>query len=260
MISLIFFLFLFFTLFLCILSHSFPFSIIKNKKLLNISGGQISTNSTSLFSNESLLKQSNSLLVKDLFLNNYDSLVMKAKNPILIIFHANWCQPCKYLYPILKNEILQQNTIQLCSVDMSSPSPDERELSNLFEVKGFPTVFLVHNNKVLYSFSGARQPNDVKNLIKTIQNNIESYTVDKNLSLKIKNYFSFKSFNTKKKNLLKKKILDILKLDSTYVLNNKNKKMLSPSVQYVLKILHNAQNNFYVSLQSYFLLNSDSLS
>ena len=76
-----------------------------------------------------------------LTLENYNTLIQHAKQPVLIDFYADWCGPCKMLSPILV-KLAQEHpevTVVKCDVDKN------QELAMKFGVRSIPTVVAMKN-------------------------------------------------------------------------------------------------------------------
>ncbi|KAL7018652.1 hypothetical protein ACKWTF_010851 [Chironomus riparius] len=105
---------------------------------------------------ESILKKTLSLsacspksfVIKDHF--DFDKKVINSDLPIVVNFHAEWCEPCKLLTPKL-TELLDENPdIDLAIVDVDT----NIDLVHLFEVKAVPAVLAFRNGVVVDKFIG----------------------------------------------------------------------------------------------------------
>jgi len=108
---------------------------------------------------------SNSLcLQKIITIKNNDefmSKVMNSDNPVIVNFHAEWCEPCHILTPKMKELIGPKENIDLAIVDVESHA----ELVHTFEVKAVPAVIAVRNGLVVDKFIGLVDANMIENLI-----------------------------------------------------------------------------------------------
>ena len=71
---------------------------------------------------------------------DFESHVMQAEVPVLVVFTADWCAPCKWLTPYLDELASQARSrvlIFLLDVDRSP------ELSRRYQVASVPTVILM---------------------------------------------------------------------------------------------------------------------
>ena len=77
---------------------------------------------------------------------NWDSDVVKAAEPVLVDFWAEWCVPCKALVPILE-AVAAQYTGKLrvgkLNVEENNDTPYK------YNVTGMPTILLLKGGQVL---------------------------------------------------------------------------------------------------------------
>lgn len=75
---------------------------------------------------------------------DFESHVMQAEVPVLVVFTADWCAPCKWLTPYLDQLASRAQSrvlIFLLDVDRSP------ELSRRYQVASVPTVILMTGGK-----------------------------------------------------------------------------------------------------------------
>ncbi|XP_049875248.1 thioredoxin, mitochondrial [Pectinophora gossypiella] len=110
------------------------------------------TISTSLVHNETIEVKTN-----DEFVNK----VMNNDKPVIVNFHADWCEPCKILTPKLKELIQPLDNLDLAVVDVE----DNPELVHTFEVKAVPAVIAIRNGLIVDKFIGLVDADMITNLI-----------------------------------------------------------------------------------------------
>ncbi|CAG9766950.1 unnamed protein product [Ceutorhynchus assimilis] len=92
------------------------------------------------------------------------SKVMNSENPVIVNFHAEWCEPCHILTPKMKELIEPMTNIDLAIVDVENHA----ELVHTFEVKAVPAVIAVRNGLVVDKFIGLVDATMIENLIKKL--------------------------------------------------------------------------------------------
>lgn len=76
--------------------------------------------------------------------------VINSEYPVVVNFHADWCEPCKKLTPTLKEMIEPLSDINLAVIDVEK----HPELVESFEVKAVPAVVALRNGHVVDKFIG----------------------------------------------------------------------------------------------------------
>lgn len=103
-------------------------------------------------------------LNKLITVKNHDeflSKVLNNDNPVIVNFHAEWCEPCHILTPKMKELIEPKDNIDLAIVDVETNA----ELVHTFEVKAVPAVVAVKNGLVVDKFIGLVDGTMIENLI-----------------------------------------------------------------------------------------------
>lgn len=110
---------------------------------------------------------STSQVRKSFVIKNSEDFVNKVMNsdvPVIVNFHAEWCDPCKILSPKLKELVEPMNDIHLAVIDVENNA----ELVHAFEVKAVPAVLAVRNGLVVDKFIGLVDADMIENLIKKL--------------------------------------------------------------------------------------------
>lgn len=105
----------------------------------------------------SVVNKSFNIADSDDFVNN----VMNSSVPVIVNFHAEWCEPCHILTPKLEELIGTRSDINLAIVDVEKNA----ELVHTFEVKAVPAVIAVRNGLVVDKFIGLVDGDMIDNLI-----------------------------------------------------------------------------------------------
>lgn len=100
---------------------------------------------------------------------------MNSDRPVIVNFHAEWCDPCKILTPKLKELIEPLDNLDLAVVDVE----DHAELVHTFEVKAVPAVIAIRDGLVVDKFIGLVDATMIENLIKKLSGNKQNKEKEK---------------------------------------------------------------------------------
>uniref|UniRef100_A0A0A9Y586 Thioredoxin, mitochondrial n=1 Tax=Lygus hesperus TaxID=30085 RepID=A0A0A9Y586_LYGHE len=76
--------------------------------------------------------------------------VINSRVPVIVNFHADWCDPCHILTPKLRAITDASEDIHLAIIDVEA----NPELVHTFEVKAVPAVLAIRNGLVVDKFIG----------------------------------------------------------------------------------------------------------
>ncbi|EEB14439.1 thioredoxin, putative [Pediculus humanus corporis] len=96
--------------------------------------------------------------------------VINSEYPVVVNFHADWCEPCKKLTPTLKEMIEPLNDVNLAIVDVEK----HPELVESFEVKAVPAVVALRHGQVIDKFIGLVEKDMITKLMEKLGSNKSS--------------------------------------------------------------------------------------
>lgn len=97
-------------------------------------------------------------LIQNVNDNDFEETVLKAKQPVLVDYWAEWCGPCKVVLPVIK-EVAQdyQDRINVCKVDVDK----NQGIAQKYGVRGIPTLMLFYQGEMINSKVGALSKNQL---------------------------------------------------------------------------------------------------
>lgn len=75
--------------------------------------------------------------------DNYKKEVVASTDPVVIVFGANWCTPCKSLHITLNSIKDNFPNVKFVSIDVDA----ETDITAKYQIFSVPTLVLVQNNK-----------------------------------------------------------------------------------------------------------------
>ncbi len=91
--------------------------------------------------------------------SDFEQVVLKAKNPVLVDFWATWCRPCQMVAPILEEltqEYAGKLTIAKLDVDQN------QQTAAKFRVMSIPTMIIFKGGKPVTNIVGFKPKDKLK--------------------------------------------------------------------------------------------------
>jgi thioredoxin 1 len=90
---------------------------------------------------------------------NFDSLIHDSR-PVVVDFHALWCNPCKIQSPILK-EIATElgDRVRVIKIDVDENS----EIARRYKIQSVPTIMIFKNGEIKYKQPGVHTKTQLTN-------------------------------------------------------------------------------------------------
>ena len=90
--------------------------------------------------------------------------IIKSNTPIVVDFHATWCQPCKMMTPILQQVKGQLGeNVRILKIDVDK----NQEIAARYQVRSVPTLMIFQNGQKKWSGSGVIQADQLTSVIRT---------------------------------------------------------------------------------------------
>lgn len=92
------------------------------------------------------------MTIKQVSNDSFEADVLKADNPVLVDYWAEWCGPCKLIAPIL-DEVSRDygDKLQVAKVNVD----ENQEIASKYGIRGIPTLMLFRNGAVVATKVGA---------------------------------------------------------------------------------------------------------
>ena len=86
--------------------------------------------------------------MKTVFDEDFNNRVRYAEKPTVVLFKAEWCEPCKEFKPIIEELATRMHTVDFVQIDLDDGNPNPGETSIIAQELGIRTVpsLVVFNN------------------------------------------------------------------------------------------------------------------
>ena len=99
-------------------------------------------------------------MIKEIKENEFENIVLKSKEKILVDFYANWCGPCKMIRPVLESIATDRSDKKIVSIDV-----DEAEnLAREYGVMSIPCLILFQDGKEIKRSVGLKSKSEVEGM------------------------------------------------------------------------------------------------
>ena len=104
----------------------------------------------------------------DISLDHFEEKVLVASHntPVLVDFWAEWCSPCLFIAPVLK-QVLKQYNGNVLLAKLEVDEGENMRLAGKYQVRGFPTIILFEEGQEVERFSSARPASFIEAFIES---------------------------------------------------------------------------------------------
>lgn len=83
---------------------------------------------------------------------DFDTEVLKADQPVLVDFHAQWCGPCKAMAPALEQVADEmKDQVKIVKIDVD----ENPAVTGKYGIRAMPTLILFKGGEVVTQYTGA---------------------------------------------------------------------------------------------------------
>ena len=96
-------------------------------------------------------------MIKEIKENEFENIVLKSKEKVLVDFYATWCGPCRMLRPVLESISSDKKIV---SIDVD----DAENLAREYGVMSIPCLILFQDGKEIKRSVGLKSKSEIEGM------------------------------------------------------------------------------------------------
>ena len=100
-------------------------------------------------------------MIKEIKEKEFNDVVLKSKEKVLVDFYATWCGPCRMLRPILDEIASERSSTKIVSIDVD----DANDLASKYGIISIPCLILFEDGKEINRSVGLKSKSDIESMI-----------------------------------------------------------------------------------------------
>lgn len=101
------------------------------------------------------------MAVLKLTTENFEQEVLKAEQPVLVDFYADWCGPCQMMGPVVEEISAEAEGAKVCKLNID----EQMEIAQKYGVMTIPTFMVFKNGEPVRKEIGAMPKNVLKEML-----------------------------------------------------------------------------------------------
>jgi thioredoxin 1 len=88
--------------------------------------------------------------------------IINSSRPVLVDFYAEWCIPCREVYPVLKKVKQEMGQVKIVKVDVDK----NPYLASYYKITSLPTLIIFKDGNPLWTGEGVHSAEKLKSILK----------------------------------------------------------------------------------------------
>ncbi len=93
---------------------------------------------------------------------NFEDVVLKSEEKVLIDFYADWCGPCKMMSPIIDSIKEERSDIKVYKINVD----EEENLARRYGIMSIPTLIIFDKGEIKEKIVGLTSKDDILEKLK----------------------------------------------------------------------------------------------